>query len=221
MHRFQKISPGVGLAVLASAAAAIVIASCKPGTICDKPDYEELCANPQLGGTSGSVDSGGGGSGGRGGTGGGGSGGTGGGGSTGTVGPDTPVANCAQYNTLGKMDTFFAMRCGQDGLCHTGGGANAWSDLKTAPVFMRMLNTAPKFVCKTQKMIDPADWQKSVILLKTQQEMPKCADGTAAGATTMPPPESAQAGVAMKQAPLSAAEKTCIENFLRAATGAQ
>jgi hypothetical protein len=220
MRRFQQIAPGVALSLFGCLVAASVLQGCQPGKLCDKEEYSDLCANPPTGGTGGG-GVGGGGSGG-GGTGGGGSGGNRDGGAmemaAAPVNDDTPVADCADYNTLGKMDTFFAMRCGSDGACHTSPGATAWTDMKMPKVYSRLLNVAPKFACTADKMIDPGDWSKSVLLVKVRDAMPLCKNGSKAGTTVMPPPLAAQAQ-AMKQDPLTDAEKTCLENFVRAAAG--
>jgi hypothetical protein len=222
MQRIHKIAPGVGLALVVSAMAATVIQGCAPGKICDKPEYEAQCAMP-TGGTGGG-GTGGSGGGGSGGSGGGGAGGNRDGGGTDAGGPNvsasTALADCTEYNTLGKMDEFFGKRCGHETGCHTMAGATVWSDLKMANVFSRFANTSTKGTCIGQtenKMLDMADWQKSMILVKTRDAMPKCKNGTAAG-TIMPAPEAMQAA-SMKQPPLTDAEKKCIENFVRVATG--
>jgi hypothetical protein len=211
MRRFQQIAPGIGLLLFGCTAAAVVVQGCQPGKLCDKEEYTELCDNPQLGGT------GGGGTGG-GGTGGGGAGGNrdGGGMEMAAVNASTPVPDCPEYNTLGGMDEFFGKRCGHETACHTMAGANAWSDLKMPNIYSRMLNTAPKFACIPDRMLDPADWQKSVLLVKSRDAMPKCKNGSTAGTTAMPPPLAAQ-GSTVKQDPLTDAEKKCLENFVRVA----
>jgi hypothetical protein len=211
MRRFQQIAPGVGLLLFGFATAAAVIQGCAPGKICDNPEYQIQC-EMRTGG------SGGGGTGG-GGTGGGGSGG---GGGTAALSASTAVPECpTEFNTLGKMDNFFAMRCGHEGPCHTSPGSAVWSDLKMPNVYSRMLDAPTKGTCigmSENKIIDKADWQKSLMLVKTRDAMPKCKNGSTAGAV-MPLPLAMQSNVTMKQDPLTDAEKRCLENFVRVAAG--
>jgi hypothetical protein len=214
MRRFQQIAPGVGLLLFGFATAAAVIQGCKPGTICDNPEYQGPCEMP-TGGTSGS---------GGGGTGGGGTGGRDGGGME-AMAPaaSTPVPDCpTEYNTLGKMDNFFAMRCGHENACHAMTGGNVWSDMKMPNVSGRFFNTPTKNVCLSQaaadrRMLNADDWQAGMMLVKTRDAMPKCKNGMTAG-TIMPPPEAMQAA-AMKQPPLTDAEKKCLESWIRVASG--
>ena len=210
MRRFQQIAPGIGLLLFGFTAATVVVQGCQPGTLCDKEEYQEQCANPR---------------GGSGGTGGGGSGGGGMGGNRDggmettmkVVTRDTPVADCpTEYDTVGKMDNFFAMRCGPDGsTCHTPALATAWKDFKTADVWMRMREeTVRPTVCTGSRIIDTRNWANSLMLFKVKDPV------------ACPPGSTGQAGLRMPPAnmppmmdALSAAEIRCLESYLRAATG--
>lgn len=218
MRHFQKITPGVGLLFFGCTAAAVVIQGCKPGTICENDEYAELCANPQGGsggGGSGGGGSGGGGSGG-GGSGGGGSGGGGSGGGN-PVNSNTAVADCpTEFNTLGKMDNFFAMRCGPDGSsCHLPAFDVAWRDFKSADVWMRMSNPTTKTtVCAGSRIIDTRNWNNSLMLAKVKDPTTCPSGSTGQAGLRMPP-----ANMPPMMAVLSAAELKCLESFVRTATG--
>jgi hypothetical protein len=213
MQCFQQIAPGFGLLFVSCMVAAVVVQGCQPGKLCDKDEYQELCENPQLGGT------GGGGSGG-GGTGGGGSGGNRDGGGMEmlkVVTRDTPVADCPnEFNTVGKMDAFFKMRCGPDGSnCHTPAFAIAWRDFNTADVWMRMADPATKTAaCAGSRIIDNRNWASSLMLAKVKDPVACPPGSTGAAGLRMPPP-----GMVPMMNPLSADELKCLENFVRAATG--
>jgi hypothetical protein len=213
MRRFQQIAPGIGLLLFGCTAAAVVVQGCQPGKLCDKEEYTELCDNPQLGGT------GGGGTGG-GGTGGGGAGGNRDGGgmeALKTVTRDTPVADCpTEFNTVGKMDNFFAMRCGPDGSsCHLPAFDIAWRDFKSADVWMRMAaDTTRTTVCAGSRIIDNRNWANSLMLAKVKDPV-ACPPGSTGNAGLRMPP----ANMAPMMDPLSPAELKCLENFVRAATG--
>ena len=213
MRRFQQIAPGIGLLLFGCTAAAVVVQGCQPGKLCDKDEYTELCENPQLGGT------GGGGTGG-GGTGGGGAGGNRDGGGMEvlkTVTRDTPVADCpTEFNTVGKMDNFFAMRCGPDGSsCHLPAFDIAWRDFKTADVWMRMADPATRTtVCAGSRIIDSRNWANSLMLAKVKDPVACPPGSSGAPGLRMPP-----ANMAPMMEPLNAAELKCLENFVRAASG--
>jgi hypothetical protein len=225
-HTHRSGVAGVGAAVLVLFGGGLWVA-CAPGSLpCEKQEWKMACAE-QPGGGAGSGGSsgsggGGGGSGGSSGSGGstGGSGGSGaggsGGGSGGPVTAQTVVQNCSMFDTLGKMDMFFEMRCGVDMACHA---PNApWTDFKTGSAFMRLLDTKPKIACTNGKLLDKANWQNSVLLFKVKNPG-MCPPGT--GTTLpglMPPAETAQA-INPKQPQLSAAEVACVEGFIKAATG--
>jgi len=138
----------------------------------------------------------------------------------------TQVVDCPGYNTLGKMDLFFAMRCGGDALCHS--AAIPWTDLKSPDVWRRMLDAWPRAACiggapdVRAKIIDRANWRNSVLLTKSQ-DPPACPSGTLPTSGQvgwpMPPSEENQGNLVPRQPPLTAEERLCIENFVRAATG--
>lgn len=168
--------------------------SCAPGTVdCTKVNCSDLA----------------------GGEGGGGGGGGGAGGTSASISADTEVANCSKFSTLGAADAFFGERCGVATACHATGAP--WSDFKAANVFMRMLDAKPKVDCTSSKMLDKANWMKSLILAKTSQATPACPSGDSPG-TQMPPAEKDQA-IQDKVPALTADEKTCVEEFVKAATG--
>jgi hypothetical protein len=124
------------------------------------------------------------------------------------------VANCTKYPTLGKMDEFFAARCGLDGLCHNTSTAGLWKDLKTPKVWERMIQPGVKSgaaVCADSKIIDTTDWDKSVIWLVTRSPKGTCPDPSKTIARPMPPQD-----VTPTTPLLTAEENTCLENYLKA-----
>jgi hypothetical protein len=207
---------GVGLVMAAAlTAGGLASSGCQPGALPDC-DGDEECREKYVrvsasGGSSGSGGSGGGS--GSGGTGGG----SGGGGGTGsvTVNAMTKVAGCDKFDTLGGADAFFKMRCGSGVGCHQKAYDMVWQDYETPEVWRRMVNRKAIASCAPDgKVIDGSDYAKSVLLIKTNDPMIKCPDGSKAGADPMPPPSMA----AMYPA-LTDGEKTCIENFVKAAAG--
>jgi hypothetical protein len=212
---------GVGMALGFIALGSVSAISCNPGAL---PEC------PQEGDDRDRIDCWGGGDGGpAGGAGGGGAGGStggsggmtamgGAGGGTGMmVSATTAVAGCDKFNTLGGADAFFKMRCGTGTSCHPVGLKDIWQDFESANAFSRLLNRDAKVTCIAGKgkIIDGTDHTKSILLLKTKDAMPKCADGATAG-ELMPPQSMSPMGM---YPALSAAEKTCIENFVKAAAG--
>jgi hypothetical protein len=220
----------VGLTLLVAAAGGWL--ACQPGALdCEESDCSDWQRVSAAGGAaagSGGMAGRGGGTAGMGGSmagtgggmagmGGGGRGGMGGGAPAGPPTAATPVPGCAAYPTLGDMDKLFTKSCAQTNACH-GKGA-PWTEL-LANVWMTAPTAKAKLTCGSAPLIDMASPDKSLILLKTKDAMPKCANGSAAG-TIMPPLDKDQAlpAGAMKVPPLTAAEKTCIENFVKAAAG--
>ena len=63
---------------------------------------------------------------------------------------------------------------------------NVYSRLLDAPTKVR-----PASAMTDNKIIDTADWQKSLMLVKTRDAMPKCKNGSTAGAV-MPLPLAMQ-----------------------------
>jgi hypothetical protein len=130
---------------------------------------------------------------------------------------------CPTLDDLGKMDTFFAQRCGVDALCH--GAGSPWTDLQSPEVFKRLLDARSRAACNVvgsdAKIIDKANWENSVLLVKTR-ETPVCPPGTMPSfgpGFPMPPPLRLQDALMPTQPPLTADERLCIESFVRAATG--
>lgn len=200
---------GVGTAIGAVIFGAL-IASCAPGKLpCDKDEQWRMVCDAEDVGQGGS-GGGGGGQGGASGMGGGPSGM--GGAPSGEVTAATEI-DCAAYPTVGKMDDFFAMRCGVNATCHQ--NPVPWSDFKSADVFKRMLDIAPKASCTGGgKLIDKANWANSVVLLKTKTPV-MCPPGATTPGTIMPPPN-----LPPMMDPLSPAELTCLENFVKKVAGA-
>jgi hypothetical protein len=198
---------------------------CQPGSLpCDKDnEWKAICASDGGGGVTSTGGSGGGNTGGSSGSGGGtSSGGTGGsgggmdagsgGGGGGSVSESTAVPGCDAFKTVGEMESkFFAMRCGKGAACHEGATA-AFGDLKTTPIYKRLLDTPVKLNCTSPspaKWIDKGDYMKSLIIAKTT-DMPKCPNDTTKGA-----------GLRMPSTPemvLSDSEATCLKNYLMVIT---
>ena len=148
--------------------------------------------------------------------GGGGTGGTGGGITTAPPG-ETKVANCAKYPTLAAMDDFFATRCADNIVCHA---TVVYSDFKMPEVWRRMFNKNAYASCKKSKMLDPSDYRKSMFLAKQQAPVacPITNGDQDLPGDTMPPPPAKQLRPD-KVAALTPDELTCLENFVKAATG--
>jgi len=221
----MKQAPRNKAAILGTAVGAVIIGSsillsCQPGELpCEDDEWQELCNS---GGSSGNTG-GGGGPGGMGGTGGGMAGM---GGSGGAVTRDTIVPNCAEYSTVGAMDGFFEKRCGVNVLCHE--NAIPWTDLSQENLWEKLMDKSPASACAKDKagqvlpdkLIDSGSWNKSVLFLKATMEPPACSDSGANAGTIMPPPPAVQASLPedQRQDPLTADEKTCLENYLKAVT---
>jgi hypothetical protein len=196
---------GVGTAIGAVIFGALLASSCAPGKLpCDKDDeWRAVCAIPGEG------QGGNGGGGGMGGA-------PGMGGATGAVSAATTI-DCAAFPTLGDMDQFFSARCGLDNACHNEVGGLAWKDLKKPGVWERMQMPTATFICAPGKLIDKADWTKSVLWTATRSPKTTCPTGMIA--RLMPPQEGAN--ITPPQPILTAQENTCLENFLKAIAGAQ
>jgi hypothetical protein len=121
----------------------------------------------------------------------------------GAINANTPVADCAQYPTLGAMDQFFQSRCADQAACHQ----NAlFADYKMPNVWQRVRPLKTVGACTGSNFVDPGgDLSKSVMWVKTQ-EKPTCANGDSAGVRMPNPPAM----------PLNAVESKCLENFLKA-----
>jgi hypothetical protein len=194
-----------------------VLAACQAGELpCTKDDeWKAICAGSKAsggtgGGAAGSGGGGGGGSGGAmadaGGTG---------GKPAGTLSKDTPIANCAAYPTVGKMDDFFSMRCGVNATCH-GAGA-PWTAMAGADVWMALKDAMPKIDCRMDKVVDSGDWAKSLVWVKTRSPgPPACPTPGGVAGVLMPP-----ADLPPKMPVLTADENTCLQGFLKAIAGVQ
>jgi hypothetical protein len=202
---------GVGTAVGAVILSMGLLSGCAPGTICDKDEYAEQC---KTGGANGTGTGGTGGSNsGTGGTNpsamGGTTGGTlgGGTGGSGAGGGSKAVANCAMAATVAEVETkILAPKCAEAG-CHVPNGAFK-PDLKSAESFARLLDKPVEYVatkCKDDVYVKKSDPMKSYFLSTVKDAMPKCSDGRMGG-LRMP----------FGKPPLSDAEITCIEGYVRA-----
>jgi hypothetical protein len=196
-------------------------AGCQPGTLpCTKDDtWKAICASDGGGGVTNT-----GGSSGSTGTGGnmqsnntggtmGGSGGAGGGMDAGGGGGMNAkaVPNCEAFKTVGEMETgFFAKRCGEGAACHA--NAQPFGDLKTLPIYSRLLDKAVSLNCLAPapaKWIDKADPMKSLILVKAG-ENPKCPqDATKTAGLRMP---------SVPMMPLMDSEAACLKSYLEVIT---
>ena len=136
------------------------------------------------------------------------------GGADGTGGMTSATAiDCAEYPTLSDMDKFFARRCGAsaDDECHA--TALPWTDMKSPEVWRRLADRNSMVTCKDAKLIDTKTWSNSVILAKTKTPV-ACPPGGSNPGLPMPPPN-----MMPMMAPLSAAETTCLENYLKKIAG--
>jgi hypothetical protein len=210
--QISRLGGSAGVLVVAG----LLLATCQAGELpCTKDDeWKAICAGSKASGGSGGGSGGSGGS--TGGAGGSPSdaGGTGGKPATGALTKDTPIPNCSMYPTLGKMDDFFAMRCGVANGCHNEVGGSAWSNLKVTDAWMTLKNVTAKFSCKDDKLIDGTTWDKSVIWRKTRTPGPPMCAGSGLTMSIMPPPL-----LDPKMDALSADESTCLQNFLKAIAG--
>ncbi len=180
--------------------------SCQPGSLpCSRNDeWRQICADgggAAEGGSGGNTAGSGGSTGGT--SGAGGTGGNATGGMPGTaVTASTLIPDCDAYKTAKDMDRFFDMRCSSNPGCHQPGAVHG--DMKTENLFMRATTTTTNFACKGSPWIDKADHTKGMLWSKIQ-EMPKCPSGSGGfGKMPMAP-----------QMALSAAERTCLENFIK------
>jgi hypothetical protein len=80
---------------------------------------------------------------------------------------------------------------------------------------MRMRDVGTKVTCMGSKLIDTSNWMNSMILVKTQQAQPVCPAGSPPG-LIQPPPPNVQ-GIDPKVPPLSADEKRCVVEYIKAA----
>jgi hypothetical protein len=113
------------------------------------------------------------------------------------------------------MDKFFANRCAAGTLCHVTSMANIWTDMQTKDVWQRLKDKKPITSCNAGTLINSTNWRDSVLWAKVQPGTPMCPPGAASPGATMPP----QMGFEPKLEPVSDEERTCLEGFLRAATG--
>jgi hypothetical protein len=192
-RRGLSFSAYLGLGSAAVLAAAVSISACIPAGDCTGD-----CADATSGGASGSSGSGGGG-GSQGGSGGGG---------TDVLGKS--VSNCNDFPTIGDVETkLIKPKCGDPSGCHGTSGVKFAPELKTANAFERLFDKATS-ACVKDKFIDAGDFAKSGILVKLQ-DVPKCGDGTDFGAQ-MP---------SGGKTTLTAADKTCLEEYVKAVIAAK
>ena len=204
----NPVVAGVGTAVGAVIFASVLL-GCAPGKLpCDDPAWKEVCESDGGGGVvNGGAPGGSGGMSGNSGGMGGSSGGMGGGAG---ISASTTI-NCSEYPTIGDMDKFFAMRCGAAAACHA--MAIPWTDMKAPEVWKRLADKNSTVSCKDAKLIDTKTWSNSVILAKTKTPV-ACPPGGSNPGLPMPP-----ANMMPMMAPLSAAETTCLENYLKKIAG--
>jgi hypothetical protein len=192
---------GVGTAIGAVIFGALLSSSCAPGKLpCDKDEaWMAVCNEPGEG---------------QGGNGGGG-GGMGGapsgmGGQAGGITAETVVMGCDAFNTVGKMDQFFAMRCGPEGgaTCHPT-TMTIWQDMKSPEVWKRLADKPSKYACAGGKLIDIENWENSVVWRKVKAPV-MCPSGgmpfNVMPDKTMPPMPDV----------LKADELACLEGYLKA-----
>jgi hypothetical protein len=209
---------GVGTAVGAVILGSVLWLGCQPGALpCEKDDWKGVCAGGDaLPGAGGSSNTGGSSNGGNaGGNTGGSSGST--GGASGDAGmPATgdlgskAVASCANWKTVKDMDKFFASKCGNMAACHN--NAMVFGDYTSADFYKKLTDSSfiTKFDCIGVPMADMSDPTKGAFWGKIQNP-PTC---SASG--KMPGPAMPLAPTAM---PLTADEKTCLENYLKVIAG--
>lgn len=208
----MKKAPGKRVAGKATAVGAVMffgfVAGCQPGTLpCDKAEWKEICA---LDGGSGPVTGMGGSNPGTGGTMPAGTGGT---MQMGDVGART-IENCTKYSTVKAMDSFFLMRCGGEvAQCHQ--AALFGTEYKSEKVYERIVNQTSTS-CPDLTLASKTDYTQGSIWSKTL-DPPVCQGGRnkdkPAGAR-MPSKMPSE----MMENPLTAEEKTCLENYLKALT---
>jgi hypothetical protein len=194
----EGVGTAVGAVILASVG---FLAGCAPGTICDKPGYENECLT---GGSGGSAS-------GSGGSGGSMSSGTGGmmpaatGGMGGSSGPRTAPA-CKLYASKEEVaEKIVVAKCAKPGgPCHATTFPPKYTN--SAEALTAMLDKAPSLVCRNDKLINKAEPWKSFIVTKVRGNMMTvtCPTGTGMnnGGAKMP---------FMPDPPLSADEADCLE----------
>jgi hypothetical protein len=134
-----------------------------------------------------------------------------------SVSASTAIPGCPTYPTLGDMDKFIAMRCGgkagMQTACHGVTGA-PFGDYSKANAWMWALDKKAILTCTgdNAKFIDKANPLNSLFWLKVSSMMPKCPGGSSANAAM--PFQDAQMIPA-----LTAAEQTCMKNFVTVAAG--
>jgi hypothetical protein len=206
---------GVGTAVGAVILGSVMWLGCQPGQLpCEKDDWKAICTTTSNMGQGSSSGGTGGSSGGNtGGTTGGSTGGSSGGADAGTPPAtggkptaDTKVDGCGNYKTLGEMDTFFEMKCGTGTACHNTG--SVFGEFKGNKMWERGTTTKTKFDCKDTLLIDPSEAAKGAFFMKIN------ADAKCGGVPLKMPPPNATADQM-----ISGAEKTCLENYLKAIAG--
>jgi hypothetical protein len=208
--RISRIDKSVGVLVVG----VWLLAGCQAGELpCTKDEeWKAICAGSKASGGSGGGGTATGGSGGGGAQGD--AGGTG-GMPAATVNKDTPIANCSKYPTLGKMDDFFAMRCGVAVNCHN--AMAPWTNMALTDSWMVLKDAVPKIDCKSDKIVDSTTWSKSLVWVKTRKPgPPACPTTGGIPGTIMPPPE-----MMPKMDLLTADEDACLQGFLKAIAGAQ
>jgi hypothetical protein len=200
-QRFRASGAWLASAV-ATAASSL---GCAPGTLpCDKPEWASICADGGGGGSDG-------------------------GGGAVDMRPafvptkDTPVKDCALFTTVGAADPFFKMRCAPENSgCHVTGFADAWQDFERAGIWDRLsrdpmnMNQPRKAraACIGARVVDPTNWENSVLWAKTKTPVVCPSGGGAVGGFTMPPGD-----MMPKMDALSADELKCIEGFLKGLAG--
>jgi hypothetical protein len=133
------------------------------------------------------------------------------------VSATTAIPGCPTYPTLADMDKFIAMRCGgkagMQSACHGTTGA-PFGDYSKANAWMWALDKKAVLTCTGDngKFIDKANPLNSLFWLKVANMMPKCPGGSSANAVM--PFQDAQMIPA-----LTAAEQTCMKNFVTVAAG--
>lgn len=184
IRRGLSFSAYLGLSGAAVLALAAGISACIPAGDCTGD-----CAEATAGGAGGNASGGSGGN-------------EGGAGGVKTLPSDLAVDGCAAHPTIAAVESAVIVKtCGIAG-CHLK-ASTIVSDLKTAGIAMRLLNSKPKAICQSDKLIDPDAPEKSMILRKLE-DTPKCNDDAEAGAKM---PSSGM---------LSSDDKTCLTNYVKA-----
>lgn len=150
--------------------------------------------------------SGGGGGGGPGGDG------SGGGGSGGMPGNETPVADCAEFATVGAIESnFLSMKCGsKESACHN--SKAVWGNFETLPLYNKLISRKSVVACSGTLVVDPADPSKSILLTKLEDK-PACTGAAEGAGERMPLTTTAD-----PRPLLTPAEKTCLTNYVKAIT---